>query len=206
MKSKTLKILIPIMTGFLVFAVFYIGYIFNLTNGIKDSVLRLHIVANSDSQIDQSLKLSVRDRILSDFSDVFKNCSSQGESMAIAKLYSVDIAKAAKAELEKHGCREDVSVEVGKSCFPTKTYGSIILPRGTYTALNIKIGKAEGQNWWCVMYPPLCISNKTVLMSDESKQALKGTLSEDEWELVQSDKKPDIKIKFRIAEILGGIF
>lgn len=206
MKSKTLSLLIASISGLLVFAVLYAGYVMNLTSGIKDSVLRLHVVANSDSAADQRLKLCVRDRVLSEFSDVFKECNSQGESVVIAKEYREDIAKAAKDELASRGCTESVSVEIGKCWFPTKFYKDISLPRGTYTAVNIKIGKAQGQNWWCVMYPPLCIGKETVSLPDESRLILEQTLSDDEYELIQSEGKMNVKIKFRIAEILGGIF
>ncbi len=205
MKLKIFKILIPIMSVFLAIAVFYIGYILNLTDDIKDNVLRLHIVANSDSIADQALKLCVRDRVLKDFSDIFLTCKSRSEAVDIADRYKNEIKKAAEDEIIKQGENSNVLVEVGNCGFPTKFYEDIALPRGTYTAVTIRIGKAQGQNWWCVMYPPLCIGDNTVEMPEKSKDMLRENLTEEEYELISGEGR-NIKIKFRIAEILGEIF
>ncbi len=205
MKNKALKIITLSASGIFIVLVLYIGYVLNLTSGIKDNVLRLHVVANSDDADDQRVKLSVRDRIIAEFSEVFDSCTSQAESIEIATEYEEKIQKVAEDELEKQGHRESVSVEIGKSYFPTKDYKNISLPRGTYTAVNIKIGRAKGQNWWCVMYPPLCIDKGTVLMTDKSRETLMNSLSKEEYELITKGGG-NIEIRFRVAEILGTIF
>ncbi len=187
----------------LILIVFTLSYIQNLKSNISDNLLRLHIVGASDSDYDQQLKICVRDRILSDFSDEFLSCASADDAAATAKLLKAEIEHAANDELSRLGCADTVTSAVEKCKFPTKSYGSITLPGGEYTALNIRIGNAEGKNWWCVMYPPLCVTDKTMVMSEASAQKLKNSLSEEEYQLICENEKPDIKIKFKIAEILG---
>ena len=173
---------------------------------ISSSVLRLHIIGADNSKSAQELKINVRDRILCDFSEIFTSVDSCTEAIVLAEHYKSEIENAANDELIKRGSVDRAIVEVGACRFPTKSYGNIILPKGTYTALNIKIGAAIGKNWWCVMYPPLCISNKNVAFSDESRNKLKENLSDEEYKLITDSDSFDIKIKFRIAEILGEIF
>lgn len=195
------KILIFSLIAILLVSVFTISYILNLKNGVADSVLRLHVVGASDNAYDQHLKICVRDRILSDFKEELENLPDKTNAVKWATDNSDKICAVSQDELRKYGCYLPVYVEVGKTEFPTKTYGSIALPRGTYTALNVKIGGAKGQNWWCVMYPPLCVTDKTAEITDKSKQYLKDNLSNSEYDLITEN--PTIKIKFRIAELLN---
>lgn len=203
MKKIFIRSIISALFISIVFAVFTIGYIANIKSHIEDSVLRLHIIGASDSNLDQTLKLSVRDRILADFSSIFSECNSLSDSKLCAEdgLYKIKLA--AEDELKKHGCTDKVEAEIKKCRFPTKVYGDVSLPSGVYTALNIKIGNAQGHNWWCVMYPPLCITENVVKLSDESKEKLKSTLSADEYRLITESDIGDVKIKFKLAEILG---
>ena len=187
-------------------AVVVSGYIMNLKSGISENLLRLHVVGASNSATDQALKLAVRDRILADFSEEFSHCNSAKEATKCASALKSQIEESALSELSALGCNAPVTATVENCKFPTKTYGNIALPGGSYTALNVKIGDAKGKNWWCVMYPPLCITDKSIDMSESSQQLLKSSLSEDEYLLISESNRPDIKIKFRIAEILGEIF
>ena len=187
-------------------AVVVSGYIMNLKSGISENLLRLHVVGASNSATDQALKLAVRDRILADFSEEFSHCNSAKEAAECASALKSQIEESALSELSALGCNAPVTATVENCKFPTKTYGNIVLPGGSYTALNVKIGDAKGKNWWCVMYPPLCITDKSIVMSESSQQLLKSSLSEDEYLLISESNRPDIKIKFRIAEILGEIF
>ncbi len=201
MQIKIKKILIFSLVALLLLSVFVFSYILNLKSGVKDSVLRLHIVGASDSEYDQQLKICVRDKILSEFDQILQSLPDKTAAVNWASDNADEICRVAKNELESHGCYLPVFVEVKNTEFPTKTYGSIALPRGTYTALNIKIGEASGQNWWCVMYPPLCVTDKTAEITDKSKQYLKDNLSRGEYDLISEN--PTIKIKFRIAELLN---
>ena len=206
MTSKKTKFFFLSVLTLLLLIILYVGYILNMKTEISNSVLRLHIIGADNSIHAQELKINVRDRILCDFSEIFKNSTSRAEAIILAESYKSEIENAANEELAKRGSTDRASVEIGHFKFPTKTYGNIILPKGRYTALNIKIGGAIGENWWCVMYPPLCISDKNVAFSEESKDKLRQSLSEEEYKLITESKSFDIKVKFRITEILGEFF
>ncbi len=201
MSKLLLKILIASFFIFVVFGVFTSGYILNLKSGISDNVLRLHIVGESDSVLDQSLKLKVRDRILSGYSAIFKECSTINETIKSADENLRKIEASARDELLKLGYNKEVNATISTCYFPTKKYDNISLPAGRYTALNIKIGDGKGQNWWCVMYPPLCITEGIISVPETSKEKLKEVLSDSEYKLITNAK--GFEIKFKIAEILG---
>ncbi len=201
MHKLLLKILMVVSSVFIVFVVFTSGYILNLKSGIADNVLRLHIIGESNTALDQNLKLKVRDRILSDYSEIFKGCSSIKDTIKTANINLKKIEASAEDELLKLGYNKEVYATLRNCSFPTKTYDNISLPAGKYTALNIKIGDGKGQNWWCVMYPPLCITSGVISVPDSSKEKLRDVLSEDEYKLITNAK--GFEVKFKIAEILG---
>lgn len=206
MQTKLTRIVLSFIFMWIVFMIFTIGYVMNMKTNIEDSVLRLHIVGASDSASDQELKLCVRNRILSDFSSVLSDCSSVSESKNIVTQNLEQIKSAAEDELRQRGCPYSATASIEECQFPTKKYGNILLPAGKYYALNIKIGPALGQNWWCVMYPPLCITDTSVEISEKSKEKLKNILSCEEYRLICDSETPDVKIKFKIAEIIGRYF
>lgn len=177
-----------------------------MKSDISARILRLHIIAEDNEPKSQLLKLCVRDRIIRDFSDIFKSCDNIRESEAAAEANLDEIRAAAEDELIRRGNPSNVRVFVGKSAFPTKEYGKIALPQGEYTALKIEIGNARGRNWWCVMYPPLCITEGNAVIASDSAEKLKSSLSAEEYRLITDKKSPNVKIKFRIAEILGKYF
>jgi len=203
--SKKFNLLFLSTVFVVVVAVFYFGYIGNMKTNISHSVLRLHIIGADNTKEAQDVKFKVRDRILDEFSDVFKKSASPEEAANSAVLYKNQIEEAAEDELSRHGIFDIVTAEVKVCRFPTKKYGDISLPQGKYTALNVKIGDAKGENWWCVMYPPLCLSDKNVIADEETKKKLKEVLTEEEYALI-TKTTPDIKVKFRIAEIIGKWF
>ncbi len=166
------------------------------TEDIADNVLRLHILANSDSEEDQALKLKVRDRILATGYDTFSNAENaeQAEERIIAD--SDKLIKAAQEVIEEEGYNYDVTLEITDESFPTRTYDNVTLPAGEYRAVRLVIGKGEGHNWWCVMFPTLCLPGA-------SDTDLDAVLTEDEIELVESD--PEVDVRFKIAEIFEGI-
>lgn len=206
MLKKITKFSLISLTLLLILIIFFLSYIINLKSNISDNVLRLHIVGASNSEYDQQIKLKVRDRIIEDFSDLFSNCTSKQDAAKTANALKSQIEASANDELLKNGY-DSLAVSTVEQCkFPTKVYGGIALPGGEYTALNIKIGDAEGKNWWCVMYPPLCLSGSSVIASENSMQILKNSLSDEEYRLICENNAPDIKIKFKIAEMLGRYF
>ena len=185
-----------------------IAYAETAGQDIADSVLRLHIIANSDSDFDQNLKLKVRDRILKETENLFKTAKSAQEAEITARKNSELICQIARDEITSQGFDYPVAVELGEEAFPTKVYGGIALPCGKYTAVRVKIGEANGKNWWCVMYPPLCFTDGILAASDDTTVKLKASLSEEEYRLIttaQSGSVP-VKIRFKIVEIFQNLF
>lgn len=188
-----------------------VSYTHAVTTDIADSVFRLHVIANSNSDEDQNLKYIVRDKVIEYMSSISQNASSKEEVIKIAKANLDKIQAIAAQTIRDNGYAYSVNVEVGNFSFPSKRYGDITLPPGYYDALRIKIGKAEGQNWWCVMFPPLCFVDVTSgVVPDESKEIMKENLSKEEFDLISKNSN-EVKVKFKIVEVLqnftiSGIF
>ncbi len=180
-----------------------ITYAKSTVQNISNSVLRLHIVANSNDAFDQSLKISVRDKVLNETSHLFQNTHSADEAKALAKKHSALIQKIAEDEINHLGFDYPVNVSVTECAFPTKVYGDIALPCGRYNAVKIEIGKAKGENWWCVMYPPLCFTDGIISAPDETKAKLRDTLSQDEYNLVTNTPSGTVpvEVRFKLVEI-----
>lgn len=189
--NKTLKIFAPLFLVF-VFMFSYIAPFIETSENISDQVFRLHILANSDSAEDQQLKLKVRDEILKKGETVFASSNSLEETIELCKDNIALFQQTAEQCLKDNGSDYDVKVYVDKEYFNTREYDEITLPSGIYNALKIEIGQGKGHNWWCVMFPAICLSSVT---DDE----LNKYLSEDEQKLVNSDSK--YEVRFKIVEI-----
>lgn len=170
---------------------------------IAENVLRLHVVAESNLEKDQKIKIRVRDAVLSNYGNILSSAKNKKEAIELFYEYEEEILKTAKEELIKNGASPHVSVSIGKYRFPTKVYGNVRLPGGEYDAVNIKIGKAKGENWWCVMYPPMCFTSCIDgKVAEENLDRLKKNLGEGRFSLISDDSK-DIKIKFKILELFA---
>lgn len=179
-----------------------ISYVDAVSNNIADSVFRLHVIANSDSKEDQELKLKVRDELLSYMNIISKDSTSKQEAMQIANEHKEEFTQIAEKVIKENGYNYTVNVQIGKADFPTKYYGDITLPAGTYDALKVQIGEAKGQNWWCVMFPPLCfVDVSTGIVPDNSKQELKQSLDDEEYDLISKTDDNEISFKFKIVEL-----
>ena len=179
-----------------------ISYVDAVSNNIADSVFRLHVIANSDSKEDQELKLKVRDELLSYMNIISKDSTNKQEAMQIANEHKEEFIQIAEKVIKENGYNYTVNVQVGKADFPTKYYGDITLPAGTYDALKVQIGEAKGQNWWCVMFPPLCfVDVSTGIVPDNSKQELKRSLDNEEYDLISKTDNNEISFKFKIVEL-----
>ena len=179
------------------------SYANSVSAHISESVFRLHIIANSDEINDQNLKYLVRDRLIEYMNTLSKDCTSKSEIMSVALTHLNEFKKIAETVVKENGFNYDVFVEVGNFDFPTKEYGDISLPAGFYDALRVKIGKAEGKNWWCVMFPPLCFVDVTSgIVPEESKNLIKDELSSEEFYLI-SEHTPDVKFKFKLLELFN---
>ena len=176
-------------------------YINAISNNLSDNVFRLHVIANSDSVEDQNLKYIVRDKLISYMNNLCSNCTNKEEAIKIVNNNISSFQEIAKNTMLENGYNYNVTVEVGNFKFPTKTYGDISFPAGYYDALKVKIGTAKGQNWWCVMFPPLCFIDVTSgVVPDSSKKQLQNNLSSEEYSLVSSSTNSSYNIKFKLIE------
>ena len=148
---------------------------------LQQKMIRLHVIANSDSDADQALKLHVRDAVLHRAEDILRQSADMTEARARLRNSLPDIGDAAAQELAAQGSGYSVSVSLEETEFPLKTYDGFALPAGEYMALRVVIGAGEGRNWWCVVYPPLCTSGvetaqeAAALSDDDSLMTGDGT-------------------------------
>ena len=197
-KRKVKLFLISLIIGVCATSVLRV-YSRDIVEGISNSVVRLHVVANSNSEEDQTLKLKVRDEVIKTLEPMLADSKSTEETKNIIKSNLGFIEEEAEKAIKKYGYTYGVTVNFDNYYFPTKQYANAQFPKGKYDALKIVIESGKGNNWWCVLYPALCFSgnsNGTLLKESEAK--LKNTLSKDEYEVVTSKNK--INFKFKIVE------
>ena len=150
---------------------------------------------------DQNLKYIVRDNLISYMNTLSINCSSKEEVIQIANENLNEFKRIAQNTIYDNGYNYDVSVELGTFEFPSKTYGDISFPAGIYDALRIKIGNAFGNNWWCVMFPPLCFVDITTgIVPNNSKKHLENSLPKEEYSIISNQNNSSYKIKFKLIE------
>ncbi len=171
----------------------------NVVEGISESVVRLHIVANSDSEEDQSLKLKVRDEITEYLKPMLDGAKNVEETKNVIANKLDSIEEEAERIIKKYGYTYGVTVSLGNFDFPTKEYGNVRFPKGKYDALKIVIENGNGKNWWCVLYPQLCFcENIKGVLPEESEAKLKNSLSDDQYDVITNKSK--INFKFKIVE------
>ncbi len=197
-----MKKFIPVVIIGFIITMAVSAYFGRVESALSDNVLRLHVIANSDSDADQNLKLTVRDKILSEAGEIFENQNDISAAKERIKANICEIEKIAAKTIKENGFDYPVKVTFGKSEFPTKAYGKVTLPAGTYEALKVEIGEAKGKNWWCVMFPPLCfVDASSPEMSKEAMAVLKENLSDDEYALITDSDSGSVEIKFKAYEI-----
>ncbi|MEW8956096.1 stage II sporulation protein R [Clostridium sp.] len=172
---------------------------------ISNKLIRFHILANSDSIEDQELKLRVKDEVLNFIQPILKESKSLDESRDILRNNNEKIIEIANEVVKKNGYDYKVNAELSRENFPVKVYGDIALPQGEYEAYRILIGDAEGENWWCVMFPPLCFVDVTKgeVNSEETKKELSRVLDDNEMDTVSKEKK--VKVKFKFLEVIEDL-
>ena len=175
----------------------------NLDN-IDEKLIRFHVLANSNSEEDQTLKLKVRDKILEYVTPKLEKSKSIDESRTILKTEESNIIKIASEVIKNEGYNYDVKVTLGRTNFPEKTYGNITLPQGEYEAFRVLIGEAKGENWWCVMFPPLCFVDMTKgqISYEKSEEEIRKVLSEEEANAVIDKENSKIELRFKLLELL----
>lgn len=196
----TLSFLLFIYTSICAFS--YAEYI---STDISNSVFRLHVLANSDSKEDQDLKYKVRDSLLNYMNSICNNCSNKEEAINLVEKNKNNFKQIALDTIHNEGYNYEVNINIGNFEFPTKTYGDISLPAGFYDALRVEIGKAKGQNWWCVMFPPLCfVDVSSGIVPDESKEVLNESLTDEEFSIVSDTSNKEVQFKFKLLEFFNN--
>lgn len=210
MKKKLNFIFILTILVFIYIALLSFNYSKAISSNLSDSVFRLHIIANSDSSADQELKLKVRDKIIEYMNTLTSNSSDKKDVISIVNNHLDSFKEIALNTIKENGYNYDVNIEIGNFHFPTKSYGDISFPAGNYDALKIEIGDAIGQNWWCVLFPPLCfVNSSTGVVPDDSKNTLKENINSESYEIISegnnsNDNTSNIKIKFKIIEFFNN--
>lgn len=165
-----------------------------LQKDLAKEVFRFHILANSDVEEDQELKMQVKEAVILYMKEMLPAGADRHETKQWVIRHQDEIEEIAECVIEEQGYSYSVRTEVTKSTFPDKTYGDVMLPAGEYEALRIEIGEAKGQNWWCMLYPSLCFTDAVnAVVEEDGKEKLKDTLTEEEYELVTETKKFKIK-------------
>ncbi len=160
-------------------------------DSLRENVLRMHILANSDSIADQSLKLKVRDAILEHSEEIFGKTVSFEDFKNVSAENLEKIHEIAQAVIDEYGFDYEISVEETKMFFDERTYGDITMPAGDYDAVRVTIGSAEGHNWWCVMYPPLCIPMASEITDD--KEIEQEFFSPRELDMIRKPEKYEVR-------------
>lgn len=171
-------------------------------SALAGQVVRLHVIANSDSDADQALKLQVRDAVLSAAAPLLEGASNRSQAERALSAHLQELADAGAAAVAQAGYRYPVSVSLEDCWFPTREYPDFSLPAGTYRALRVVIGEGAGRNWWCVVFPPLCLASVTETV--EQTAALAG-LTEDQVGLITGDDGRYV-LKFKLLEWWNSLF
>ena len=172
---------------------------------IYDSVIRLHVLANSDSDEDQRLKLLVRDEVLAVTSELLQGVQTRDEAAAVLRQNLGKIRCVAENALQKQGCTSTVAVSLGQEEYPTREYEQLAFPAGEYLSLRVMIGEAEGQNWWCVLFPPLCLSAATT-KAEAEEAFLAAGLTEEQYRIITDSDGSKYRLRFKILEVAGKLF
>ena len=172
-----------------------------IQQGIAAQVIRFHVLADSDSAWDQANKLAVRDTVLDYLNDVLPENMNVVQTENFIENHLKNIRQVAEETLAQRDCSDPVQAQLVQDDFPEKTYGDCTFPAGTYEALRISIGRAEGHNWWCMIYPGLCFNGESGFsISKENKTLLRGVLTEEEFQTVAGEGK--IRLGFKILGFL----
>ena len=191
------KIRISIAIGIVTAVIFSICSFAKTSEEIRSDVLRLHVIANSDSSVDQNLKLRLRDYILEEGEDIFDGSVNVENAVKKIEPKLAELENSAETFVKNAGFDYDVKITLSNEYFTTRTYESVTLPAGKYLALRVVIGSGEGHNWWCVMFPPMCVP------AADKKYEIENVFTDKEIKLVES--KPKYEPRFKVVEIYEQI-
>ena len=193
-KDKILLSVIAIAIS--LYMAFSCTYFTASAESVKEDVVRLHILANSDSSIDQDIKLKVRDALLETNASILSDSVTTENAKEHFESSKEILLKAAKSTLKENGFDYDVKITLQEEYFDTRAYGKLTFPAGQYTALKVILGKGEGKNWWCVMFPPLCVPAADGV---EANEITADYLTESGKKIVNGGEK--YIVKFKLLEI-----
>lgn len=198
---KKFFLIIILLSSFLIISIN--NYVNAVSNNLNENIFRLHIVANSNSKEDQELKLKVRDEIISYIKTISSNCKTKSEIIDITQKNINELYKIANSVITKNNFNYDVSIKIGEFYFPTKYYGNISMPAGIYDSLKIELGSAQGENWWCSLFPALCFTDiSNGIIDENAKNNLKENLNNEDFQIITSDLC-QYKFKFKLIELLN---
>ena len=172
---------------------------------VYDTVVRLHVLANSDGEEDQALKLTVRDAVLEAAAPYLEGCTTQEEAIRSLTLHLSDLEAVAAETITTEGYDYPVTVLLGEEDYPTRTYESCAFPAGSYVSLRVCIGEAEGQNWWCCLFPPLCLTAASA-KSDNEDAFVQVGLTKDQYGIITETGKTKYRVRFKILEVIEDWF
>ncbi len=189
----------------------------SLQESIASEVVRFHVIGNSDSKTDQELKLKIKDKITKELKPLLENVNSVEEARIILSDNLTYMEELSKELISANGFNYSAKASLKYDYFPLKVYGDIALPPGNYEAVRIELGSAKGQNWWCLMFPPLCFVDSTYsVVPDSSKEQLQDVLTEEEYDEILLDEDNtnpsddnticEKKYKFKLFPALNDFF
>ncbi len=168
-------------------------------------IIRFHVLANSDTTQDQELKLSVRDEVIKYTTELLEDVTDIEKATELLVAHKKEIIKIAKNVVTKNGANYDIHAEICKEIYPTRVYSDYTFPAGVYNSFKIKIGKAQGKNWWCVLFPPLCTAGAIREEFTNDKALSEIGFSEDEIKLISEKDNPRIEIRFFVLELINKL-
>lgn len=178
----------------------------DIQKGIAKEIIRFHVIANSDTPVDQGVKLVVKDKVVTYMQKKLRNTETKEEAKEIMKKEIPAIQNIAQKTVRKEGYPYSCNVMYHQRTFPVKVYGDLTFPAGKYEALDIVLGNAEGKNWWCVMFPSLCFVDGTYsIVPEDSKESLKGVLTEEEFQSISKTEGVKVSFDFKIREWITGL-
>lgn len=172
---------------------------------VYDSVIRLHVLANSDSEADQALKLTVRDAVLAKTEALLSSVKTREEAEEIIAANLEEIRTVAEETVRQEGRADAVTVAFDEEEYPTREYEALAFPAGKYLSLRVMIGEGAGKNWWCVLFPPLCLSAATA-KSDAEAQFLAAGLTDEQYRIITDSGNAKYKLRFKILEVASALF
>ena len=204
-KKSNLKIFLTLVFLLFIYTILCMfSYVKAVSTDLSNSVFRLHVIANSNSNEDQLLKYKVRDSLFNYMNNICSNCKSKEDAINLVSCNLDNFKMVAENTIKNEGYDYNVNIEIGNFKFPTKHYGDISLPAGYYDALKVEIGRAEGRNWWCVMFPSLCfVDLNSGIVPEDSKEELKNVLSDEEFALISDNSNSTLKFKFKLLELFA---